>query len=125
MGVKLEMFNNEADTVSFAAGETIFRSGEAADQMYVLLKGEVDIVLGEEVIETLGPGDPFGEMALIDQAPRIATAIAKSPVTLATVSEKRFLFMVQQTPYFSIQIMKVMADRLRRMNVLRLSGLPA
>jgi CRP/FNR family transcriptional regulator, cyclic AMP receptor protein len=55
-------------------------------------------------------------MALIDQAPRTATAIAKTPCKLAVISEKRFLFMVQTAPHFALQIMKVMADRLRKMN---------
>jgi CRP-like cAMP-binding protein len=68
------------------------------------------------VVETLGPGEPFGEMALIDQAPRVASATAKTQCTLAVISEKRFLFMVQTTPHFALQIMKVMADRLRKMN---------
>jgi CRP-like cAMP-binding protein len=55
-------------------------------------------------------------MALIDQAPRTATATAKTEVQLAVLSEKRFLFLVQQHPEFALQIMKVMADRLRKMN---------
>jgi CRP/FNR family transcriptional regulator, cyclic AMP receptor protein len=84
--------------------------------MYVVLEGQVEITIGPAVVETLGPGEPFGEMALIDQAPRVATAIAKTPCKLAVLSEKRFLFMVQQTPHFALQIMKVMADRLRKMN---------
>jgi CRP-like cAMP-binding protein len=55
-------------------------------------------------------------MALIDQAPRTATAVAKTECKLAVIPERRFLFMVQQTPHFALQIMKVMADRLRKMN---------
>ena len=77
---------------------------------------EVEITIGNNVVETLGPGEPFGEMALIDQAARTATAIAKTPCKLAVIPEKRFLFMVAQTPHFALQIMKVMADRLRKMN---------
>jgi CRP/FNR family transcriptional regulator, cyclic AMP receptor protein len=85
-------------------------------EMYVVLEGQVEIKIDSTVLETLGPGEPFGEMALIDQAPRTATAIAKTPCKLAVISEKRFLFMVAQTPHFALQIMKVMADRLRKMN---------
>ncbi len=55
-------------------------------------------------------------MALIDHAPRTATAIAMSDCKLVPIPEKRFLFMVQQTPHFALQIMKVMAERLRKMN---------
>ncbi len=64
-------------------------------------------------------------MALVDKASRIATAVAKTPVKLAVISEKRFLFLVEQTPYFALQVMKVMSDRLRRMNDLRVSGAAA
>ncbi len=124
MGIKLEMFNNEPG-LPFAAGERIFREGDAAESMFVVLEGDVDISILGEHIETLGPGEPFGEMALVDKASRIATAVAKTPVKLAVISEKRFLFLVEQTPYFALQVMKVMSDRLRRMNDLRVSGAAA
>jgi CRP/FNR family transcriptional regulator, cyclic AMP receptor protein len=116
MGVKLEMFAAEANPRVCEAGEAIFRAYDMGSEMYVVLEGEVEITIGPNVVETLGPGEPFGEMALIDQAPRVATAIAKTPCKLAVISEKRFLFMVAQTPHFALQIMKVMADRLRKMD---------
>jgi CRP/FNR family transcriptional regulator, cyclic AMP receptor protein len=116
MGVKLDMFAAEANPRVCEAGEAIFRAFDMGAEMYVVLEGQVEITIGPNVVETLGPGEPFGEMALIDQAPRVATAIAKTPCKLAVLSEKRFLFMVQQTPHFALQIMKVMADRLRKMN---------
>jgi len=84
--------------------------------MYVVLSGQVDLRVGDTLVETLGPGAPFGEMALIDQAPRTATAIARTDCKLAVIPEKRFLFMVQTTPHFALRLMKVMADRLRKMN---------
>jgi len=62
------------------------------------------------------------EMALIDQAPRTATAVAKSPCKLAVITEKRFAFLVQTTPYFALHVMKVMAERLRRMDGLLVSN---
>jgi CRP/FNR family transcriptional regulator, cyclic AMP receptor protein len=115
MGVKLDMFSETNPRVC-EAGEAIFQAYDMGAEMYVVLEGQVEIKIDSTVIETLGPGEPFGEMALIDQAPRTATAIAKTPCKLAVISEKRFLFMVAQTPHFALQIMKVMADRLRKMN---------
>src|SRR5262249_18979765 len=97
-------------------GEVIFSAYEVGAEMYVVLEGQVELTIGSQVLETLGPGEPFGEMALIDQSPRAATATAKTPCKLAVIPEKRFLFMVQTTPHFAQQIMKVMADRLRKMN---------
>jgi CRP-like cAMP-binding protein len=74
-------------------------------------------VKGGKVIDSAGPDSIFGEMALIDQSPRSATAIARTPCKVVPVDQKRFTFMVQQTPFFSIQVMRIMANRLRhRMN---------
>lgn len=116
MGVKLELFATEADPRLVAAGETIFRAYDMGAEMYVVLEGQVELTIDDKVVATLGPGEPFGEMALIDQAPRVATATARTACKLAVIPEKRFLFMVQTTPHFSLQIMRVMADRLRKMN---------
>ena len=110
------MFVNEADPRVCGLGELIFSIWDMGFEMYVVLDGEVELKVDSTVLETLGPGQPFGEMALIDQSPRTATAIARTPCKLAVIPEKRFLFMVQQTPEFALLIMKVMADRLRRMN---------
>jgi len=117
MGIALELFRNETEGVSHPAGSIIFSAGDIGDAMYVVLEGQVELRINGSVVETLGPGEPFGEMALIDRAPRIATVIAKTACKLAAIPEKRFLFMVQQTPYFALQIMKVMAERLRKMDM--------
>jgi CRP-like cAMP-binding protein len=116
MGVKLDMFAAEENPRVFEAGQKIFEAYDMGAEMYVVLEGQIELTIDGKVLETIGPGEPFGEMALIDQAPRVATATAKTPVKVAVIPEKRFLFMVQQTPLFALQIMKVMADRLRTMN---------
>jgi CRP-like cAMP-binding protein len=116
MGTTLDLFRNEADTRSFAAGDTVFSEGEPGDSMFVVVEGEVELRIGGRVVETLGPGEPFGEMALVEHAPRIATARTLTACRLVEIPEKRFLFLVQQTPYFSLQIMRVMAERLRKMD---------
>ena len=116
MSLKLDMFAAEENPRNCEAGEVIFRTMEMGAEMYVVLEGHVELTIGSTSLETLGPGEPFGEMALIDQTPRVATAIAKTRCKLAVIPERRFLFLVQTTPYFALQIMKVMADRLRKMN---------
>ena len=116
MSVKLELFSAEANPRICQPGETIFQAFDMGAEMYVILEGDVELTIDSKVVETLGVGEPFGEMALIDQAPRVATAVAKTTCKLAVIPEKRFLFMVQTTPHFALQIMKVMADRLRKMN---------
>lgn len=86
--------------------------------MYTVIEGEVEIIINDTVIETVEPGGILGELALIDNKPRSATAIAKSNCKLVPTDEKRLTFLIQQPPYFSIQIMRIMADRLRSMNSL-------
>lgn len=116
MGVKIDLSLAEAAARVYDPGEVIFRSFDMGAEMYVVLDGAVELSIGSNVVETLGPGEPFGEMALIDQTPRVATATAKTATRLAVITERRFLFLVQTAPEFSLQIMKVMADRLRKMN---------
>ena len=68
------------------------------------------------VLETAGPGALLGEMALIDDSPRTANAVAKTASKLAQIDRRRFHFLVQQTPHFATHVMKMLADRLRHMN---------
>jgi CRP/FNR family cyclic AMP-dependent transcriptional regulator len=101
---------------TFKAGDTIFKQGEPATELYVIKNGRVGIQLGNRILDTLDSYDIFGEMALIDQAPRSADAIAVTDVTLIPVSEKQFLFLVSQTPFFALKVMRVLARRLRAAN---------
>jgi CRP-like cAMP-binding protein len=112
--MNLAILRNEKDIRSFTAGATIFAEGDPADSMYGVVEGAVDIVVGDRVVETLEPGTLFGEMALIEKKPRSARAVAASPCRLARIDERRFLFLVQQTPNFALHVMQTLADRLRR-----------
>ena len=100
----------------FKAGEVIFKEGDAAAEFFVIQRGKVEIRLGNRLLGTLGDHDIFGEMALIDAAPRSATAIAATDVKLVPVGEKQFLFLVSRTPYFALKVMRVLARRLRAQN---------
>ena len=111
-----ELFRQETGALQLAPGDSLFRQGEKGDKMYVLLEGEMEILLGDFVLETVRKGALIGEMALIDDSPRTASAIAKSPCRLAEIDRRRFHFLVQQTPHFATHVMKTLADRLRHMN---------
>ena len=101
---------------SFKAGEIIFREGDPAEELFVIKSGKVEIRLGNRVLDTLPELSIFGEMALIDSAPRSATAVAATDVALVPVSEKQFLFLVTRTPHFALNVMRVLARRLRTTN---------
>jgi CRP/FNR family cyclic AMP-dependent transcriptional regulator len=100
----------------FAAGDVIFAEGDKGDAMYVVRNGEVTVERGGRVMETVRGGDIFGEMALIDGAPRSATARAKTDCEVAPINEKTFLFLVHETPFFAIAVMRTLVGRLRHMN---------
>jgi len=99
---------------TFAPGQAIFREGEAGDSLYIVAEGQVDIMLGARILETVGPGGILGELALIDDKPRSASAIARTECLLAPVNREHFLALVQRTPLFALQVMRAIANRLRR-----------
>jgi CRP-like cAMP-binding protein len=101
---------------SFRAGDAIFKEGDSASELYIIQEGEVEIRLGNRLLDTLPARSIFGEMALIDGALRSATAVAKTDVTLVPVGERQFLFLVSQTPFFALNVMRVLARRLRAAN---------
>ncbi|PYJ60808.1 MAG: cyclic nucleotide-binding protein [Verrucomicrobia bacterium] len=111
-----ELFRQETGALHLAPGDSLFREGDKGDKMYVLLEGEMEILLGDFVLETVGQGALIGEMALIDKSPRTASAVAKTSCRLAEIDRRRFHFLVQQTPHFATHVMKTLADRLRHMN---------
>ena len=110
------IFDHADDARLIAAGTTIFQTGDVRDGMYAVLDGEVDIFVNGKLVETVGKGGIFGEMALIVGENRTATAVTKTDVKLVVVDERRFLFLVQQTPNFSLHVMRVLTERLRSMD---------
>jgi CRP-like cAMP-binding protein len=112
----LQLFRNAPEVIAVAAGEYIFRTGEAAKVMYLIIEGEVDLLLGDTVVETAGEGSFIGEMALIDDGPRSASARARSDARVFPIDEVRFRLLVKETPFFALQLMKILARRLRSMD---------
>ena len=114
--VHIDLFRNETEFDCFNAGATIFAEGDPGNLMYVVFDGQVRLSVKGKEVELLGPGNVMGELSLIDAAPRSATATAVTECKLVPITEHRFMFMVQQTPKFALQIMRVIADRLRAMD---------
>jgi CRP/FNR family cyclic AMP-dependent transcriptional regulator len=114
----INTFKHETDVVTFPAGQTIFKEGEPGDVMYVVQEGEVDIFIHDRLIETVGAGGIIGELALIDASYRSGSAITRTDCKLVALDETRFKVYVHNTPFFAIQVMRVMANRLRHMDQL-------
>lgn len=86
--------------------------------MFVVKEGEVDILLGNRVVETVGPDGIFGEMAMVDGQARTASAVARTDCKLVPIDQRRFQFLVRQTPFFAIEVMRVLVERLRRTDLI-------
>src|SRR6202047_5692126 len=98
---------------SFKAGDVIFRQGDPAEELFTVKSGKVEVRLGNRLLDTLPELSIFGEMALIDRSPRSATVVPATDTTVVPVGEKQFLFLVSRTPHFALNVMRVLAQRLR------------
>ena len=105
-----------APTRCYNAGDVIFREGDPAEELFIVKSGKVEVRLGNRVLDTLPELGIFGEMALIDRSPRSATVVAATDATIVPVDEKQFLFLVTRTPHFALNVMRVLAQRLRVAN---------
>jgi len=103
-------------TVSYGAGEPIFSDHDPGDCMYVVQDGYVEIRLGTGVLESVSAGGILGEMALIDDGPRSADAVAAGDCTVVPIDQSAFLSLVGETPSFALEVMRVLVRRLRDIN---------
>jgi len=83
----------------------------------LVIEGRIDVKLGDHTVETVGLHGIVGEMALIGNAPRSASAVAAASGEIALIDRQTFLDLVQEVPAFSLYVMRVLADRVRRMNM--------
>jgi CRP-like cAMP-binding protein len=106
---------NEGEAKVYAAGDVVFADGDSSNgYMYTVLAGEVELLKHGSVLETVGIGGVFGEMAILDHQPRSATAIAKTRCRLGAIAESRFKELVGENPKFALGMLKLLTERLRR-----------
>lgn len=115
--VALDFFKHGGKPERIPAGETIFAEGKKGllfrDKMYLLISGDVELVMKKKVIATLKAGEIFGELAAIDGAPRTASAVAKTSCKVIGLDEKQFYAALRKKPGFALMLMSVMINRLR------------
>ena len=114
--IPIEIFSHNTTKTSIPAGQALFLEGEEGNLMYVLEAGIAEVFVRNRLVETLQHGSIVGEIGLVLPGAHSASVIAKTDCEFVAVDEKRFQFLVQQTPFFATQVMRVMAERLRRVN---------
>lgn len=101
--------------LSYETGDTIVREGQVGVLMYVILKGKVAIRVGGKLVENVGPGGLFGEMALVDRSPRLASAVAESKCRLLAINRNAFLNLVKHSRRFAASLLSAVSARARFM----------
>lgn len=109
-----ELFSHESNPTRLARGDVLFKAGDVGDEMYIVLDGALEVRVDERTIDTATRRAIIGEMALIDEAPRSATVLAREASTLVKVNSLRFQRLIQQNPFFAMHVMRVLVDRIRR-----------
>ncbi len=108
------LFDQIDGAQSYRTGQIIFAEGDPGQELFVILEGAVAISVEGKPIDQLEAGDIFGEMALVDDQPRSASASAASDCKVLPVDRRHFLELVGRSPEFAIQVMSTMSERLRR-----------
>jgi CRP/FNR family transcriptional regulator, cyclic AMP receptor protein len=99
--------------VRHAAGTVIAREGDPGIGLFVIVSGEAEVSIGGKKKATLGPGEYFGEVALLDGGPRTATVTAKTDLELLGLTEWAFRGLMQEHPSIALKTLQQMAGRLR------------
>jgi CRP/FNR family cyclic AMP-dependent transcriptional regulator len=112
------VFVNARERRELAAGEAAFAEGDGGREMFGVISGAIALRKGERTVRMLEPGDTFGEMAIVSDAPRSLSAVATDDSVLAVIDERAFLFLVHETPMFALQVMRSLAERIRELDEL-------
>ena len=114
-GKKLQRLGMLADEVDVPAGKVLMRQGDSGSDMMVLVRGQVSVERDGERLNTLGPGDFFGEIALVDGGPRTATVTTEGPASLLVITHRDFHLLMDEFPEVAQQVMNALANRIRHL----------
>jgi CRP/FNR family cyclic AMP-dependent transcriptional regulator len=112
---ELEQIASIADEIDLAEGKQLMREGAPGREFFVILEGTADVSQQDALVNTLGSGDFFGEIALIHQGPRTATVTTTSPVRALVVTERSFRRLVEESPEIERKVLEAAVERLNPM----------
>ena len=113
---ELKAIAGAAKLIEHRAGAVIAREGDKGVGFFLILDGDAKVTIGGRVRNRLGPGDYFGEIALLDEGPRSATVTAETDLRLLGLTAWNFRRLVAQSPSIGPKLLKVMGERLRGMS---------
>jgi CRP-like cAMP-binding protein len=99
----------------YAPGEAIVKEGEQAVAFYVIVNGKVDVMKGTEKVNTLGAGDPFGDMALLDGYPRATSCVAAEETECLVMTRWDFTAELNTNPSIALHMLPVLSKRIRQL----------
>jgi CRP/FNR family transcriptional regulator, cyclic AMP receptor protein len=95
------------------AGEVVIKEGETGNEFFVIMDGQAQVRRGGKKVATLGPGQFFGDLAVLDKAPRNATVTAETPMALLVLGQREFSALIEEAPGFAHKLLAGLAHRLR------------
>jgi CRP/FNR family transcriptional regulator, cyclic AMP receptor protein len=101
-----------ADEIDLREGKELTQQGRPGREFFVLIEGTADVKKGNRRVNRMGPGDFFGEIALVTQRPRTATVVATSPVRALVITDRSFRSLLQHQPEIQSKVMSALAARL-------------
>jgi len=112
-GEPLDLISRLADEVDVRDGYTLMRQGDIAQEFFLIVQGRVRIERDGRTVNTLGPGDYLGEIALLSEGPRTATAVTEGPAKLLVITHRGFNSLLDASPGIRAAILQGVASRLR------------
>lgn len=112
---KLERLGMLADEIEVPEGRCLMAEGDRGEEMFVIVSGRVRVEREGQRLNTLGAGDFFGEIALVDGGPRTATVTAEEPSRLLVITHREFRSMMEEFPEVAAEVLNALAHRIRRL----------
>lgn len=118
MNTQVNLYQQTRDDINYKAGDVIFMQGELAANAFVVQSGVVDLYMNGRHIETLSAGDIFGERDMMNGSMYQTTAIAQTDTSIIAVDDHRFKYLLENTPAFAMNVMRMLSARLAAANKL-------
>jgi CRP/FNR family transcriptional regulator, cyclic AMP receptor protein len=110
---ELKFLASHVDELTLRDGQTVITEGQPTESFVIVESGKVQVLRGGKPIATLGPGDFFGEIGMLDRGPATATVVAEGPVEAVVLSHSQFRDAIKGNDQLALQVIAAMAQRLR------------